>query len=142
MAVLGYIPTVKRGLTLAFGVPFLYDFSIKNVFYYRLYQLTKFQCHIFFPSKDIKQNVIKFLFRKLLTSSTKIYLWSSSKAMADMEKKVGKMEIQKTWRMKWAFKINYKHTFFNYLKLVPAIFIKFLFFPPNDSPSKTMKNAF
>ena len=112
MAVLGYIPTVKRGLTLAFGVPFLYDFSIKNVFYYWLYQLTKFQCHIFFPSKDIKQNVIKFLFRKLLTSSTKIYLWSSSKAMADMEKKVGKMEIQKTWRMKWAFKINYKHTFF------------------------------
>ena len=112
MAVLGYIPTVKRGLTLAFGVPFLYDFSIKNVFYCRLYQLTKFQCHIFFPSKDIKQNVIKFLFRKLLTSSTKIYLWSSSKAMADMEKKVGKMEIQKTWRMKWAFKINYKHTFF------------------------------
>ena len=28
------------------------------------------------------------------------------------------------------------------LKLVSAIFIKFLFFSPNDSPSKTMKNAF
>ena len=28
------------------------------------------------------------------------------------------------------------------LKLGSAIFIKFLFFSPNDSPSKTMKNAF
>ena len=28
------------------------------------------------------------------------------------------------------------------LKLVPVIFIKFIFFSPNDSPSKTMKNAF
>ena len=23
-----------------------------------LYQLTKFQCHIFFPSRDIRQNVL------------------------------------------------------------------------------------
>ena len=29
-----------------------------------------------------------------------------------------------------------------FLKLVSAIFIKFLFFSPNDSPSKTMKNVF
>ena len=28
------------------------------------------------------------------------------------------------------------------LKLVSTIFIKFLFFSPNDSPSKTMKNVF
>ena len=60
MAVLGYIPKLKSGLALAFGVPFLHDFSIKNVFYYILYQLTKFQCNIFFPSKDIKQNAIKY----------------------------------------------------------------------------------
>ena len=31
---------------------------------------------------------------------------------------------------------------FSFLKLLSAIFIKFLFFLPNDSPSKTMKNAF
>ena len=35
-------------------------FLHKKCFYYILYQLTKFQCHIFFPSKDIKQNVIKY----------------------------------------------------------------------------------
>ena len=28
------------------------------------------------------------------------------------------------------------------LKLVSAVFYQFLFFPPNDSPLKTMKNAF
>ena len=37
------------------------------------------------------------------------------------------------------------HTLFvpeQYLKLVSTIFIKFLFFLPKDSPSKTMKNTF
>ena len=29
-----------------------------------------------------------------------------------------------------------------WLKLLSAIFIKFLFFSPNDSPLKTMKNVF
>ena len=58
MAVLGYTPKLKRGLGLAFGAHFLHDFSIKNVPYLMLYQWTKFQCHIFFPSQDIKQNML------------------------------------------------------------------------------------
>ena len=46
MAVLGYLPKLKRGLGLVFfhaNAPFL-----------TLYQLTNLQCHIFFPSQYIK----------------------------------------------------------------------------------------
>ena len=58
MAVLGYLAKLKRGLRLAFGAHFLHDFFHKNVPYLILYQWTKFQCHIFFPSQGIKQNVL------------------------------------------------------------------------------------
>ena len=54
MAVLGYLPELKRGQGLAFGAHFLYDFSIKMFFNLMLYQWTRFQCHTFFPSQDIK----------------------------------------------------------------------------------------
>ena len=57
MAVLGYLPKLKRGLVLAFGAHFLHNF-FKNVPYLILYQWTKFQCHTFFSSQDIKQNVL------------------------------------------------------------------------------------
>ena len=56
MAVLGYLPKLKRGLRLAFGAHFLHDFSIKM--FLMFYQLTKFQYHNFFPSQDIKQNLL------------------------------------------------------------------------------------
>ena len=58
MAVLGYLPKLKRGLGLAFGAYFLHDFFYKNVPYLILCQQTKFQCHTFSPSQDIKQNVL------------------------------------------------------------------------------------
>ena len=32
MAVLGYLPKLKRGLGLAFGAHFVHDFAIKMVF--------------------------------------------------------------------------------------------------------------
>ena len=69
MAVLGHLPTLKRGLGLAFGAYFLHDFTMKMfLFSYSIYQWIKFQCHIFIPSQDIKQNsVIKFLFGQLIT---------------------------------------------------------------------------
>ena len=52
MAVLGYLPKSKRRLGLAFGAHFLHDFFPKSVLYYLvLYQ-------IFFPSQDIKQNML------------------------------------------------------------------------------------
>ena len=58
MAVWGYLPKLKRGLRLAFGAHFLYDYGNKNISYLMHYQWTKFQCHTFFPSQDIKQNVL------------------------------------------------------------------------------------
>ena len=60
MAVLDYLPKLKRGLGLAFGGHFLQDFSIKMFYvpYPILYWLIKFQCNAFFSSQDIKQNVL------------------------------------------------------------------------------------
>ena len=57
MAVLIYLAKLKRGLGLAFGAHFLHDFFHKNVSYLILCLWTKFQCHTFFPSQGIKQNV-------------------------------------------------------------------------------------
>ena len=53
MAVLGYLPKLKRGPGLAFGPHFLHYFSIKMLFLI-LYQWIKFQCHTLFLSQDIK----------------------------------------------------------------------------------------
>ena len=56
MAVLGCLVKSKRILILGLALVahFLHDFSIKNVPYLILDQWTKFQCHILFPSQDIK----------------------------------------------------------------------------------------
>ena len=55
MAVLGYLPKLKRDLGLALGAHFLHDFLI---LYLILYLWAKFQCHTFFLTQDIKQNVL------------------------------------------------------------------------------------
>ena len=55
MAVLDYLPQLKRSLGLAFGADFLHDFSIKMF----LIQWTKFECHTFFFLKIL--NKIKLL---------------------------------------------------------------------------------
>ena len=54
MAVLDYLLKLRRGPGLAFSAEFLHE----NLPYIILYRLAKFQCHIFFPSRDIKQNVL------------------------------------------------------------------------------------
>ena len=56
MVVLRYLAKLKRGLGLAFGAHFLHDVSMKV--FLILYQRRKFQCHTFFPSQYIKQNVL------------------------------------------------------------------------------------
>ena len=53
MAVLSYLTKLKRDLGLALVAYFLHDFSIKMF----LNQLTRFQCHTFISSEDIKQNI-------------------------------------------------------------------------------------
>ena len=59
MAVLGYLPKLRRDLGLAFGAHFLYNFPIKMFFYLLiLNKWAKFQCHTLFASQDIKQNVL------------------------------------------------------------------------------------
>ena len=57
MAVLGYLTKLKWGLGLASGAHYLHDF-LNNVPYLILYQWTKCQYHTFFPSQDVKQNVL------------------------------------------------------------------------------------
>ena len=52
---LGYIRKLKRGLGLAFNSHFLLDKNVPDLI---LYQLTQFQCHYFFPSQNIKQNLL------------------------------------------------------------------------------------
>ena len=58
MAVLGYLLKLKRDLELALTSIFFACYFHKNVPYLILYQFTKFQCHDFFPSQDIKQNLL------------------------------------------------------------------------------------
>ena len=67
-------------------------FSNKNVPYLILYQWTKFQYHTFVPSQDIKQSVLLSSYLYSYIINFKIYLRSTSKAMAEKERK---MKIQK-----------------------------------------------
>ena len=57
IAVLSYLLKLKKDLGLAFMQIFCMIFP-KNVLYLILYQWPKFQCHTFFPSQDIKQNML------------------------------------------------------------------------------------
>ena len=88
----GLFTKIKKGSGTSFWCTFSVWFFHKNVHYLMLYQWPKFQCHTFFSSQDIKQivllssylNVIKF----------KIYLGSSSQAMADRKKKSGRWKYK------------------------------------------------
>ena len=95
MTAFGYLPKLKRSLGLAFGAHFRHDFFHKNVSYLILYLWTKFQCHTFFPSQDMKQNVLLSFYLDIDdVINFKIYLRSSPKAMADREKKMGGQKNQ------------------------------------------------
>ena len=54
MAVLGYLPKLKRGLGLAFGANVFH----RKISYLILHQLTKFKCQTLFSSQDTKQNML------------------------------------------------------------------------------------
>ena len=58
MAVFVLFTKIKKWSGTSFSYTFSALFSYKNVLYLILYQWTKFQCHTFFPSQDIKQNVL------------------------------------------------------------------------------------
>ena len=54
----GLFTKIKKGSGISFWRTFSACFSHRNAPYLMLYQLTKFQCHIFFPSQEIKQNLL------------------------------------------------------------------------------------
>ena len=87
---------IKKGSGASFRYTFSALFFCKNVPYLILYQWTKFQCHAFFLSQDIMQNVLLISYLdSWWCHDVKTFLGSTSKAMADKGKKEGKMEIQK-----------------------------------------------
>ena len=113
MAVLGYFSKIKKESGASFWCTLSAWFFRKNVPYLILYQWTKFHCHTFFLSQDIKQNM---LFSSYLDSwwphklfFIKIFLGSTSEAMADLEKKRGEDENTKNW-------ISWKRSFLDELK--------------------------
>ena len=85
----GLFTKFKKGSGTSFWCTFLHDFRIRNGLYLIVYHWTKFQCHTFFLSQDVKQNVS---LSSYLDSDDfinfKIYLGSTSKAMSDREKKM------------------------------------------------------
>ena len=96
MSVLGYLTKLKRGIGLTLGVHFLHDFFHQNILYLILYQWTKFQCHTLFLSQDIKQNVLLSPYlNKWWHYFDFDFNESTSKVMANREKKRGKTKIQK-----------------------------------------------
>ena len=93
----GLFTKIKKGSGTSFWCTFFAWFFHRNVTYFILYQWTKFQCHTFFPSQDIKPNVLSSYLDSWDVTNFKIYFGSSSEAMADRqgEKEERKMEIQK-----------------------------------------------
>ena len=106
MAVWGYLRKLKGGLELPFGCIFSACFFHTNTPYLVLYQLTKFQCHIFFLSQDIKQNELE--------SS---YLDNSGLKPLTEGSNEGKSKIQK---------FEYLENEKNFLDEVKSIFHKYL----------------
>ena len=83
----------------------------ENVPYSILYQWAKFQCHTFFPSQDIKQNVfLSSYLDSWWCLNFKIDLGSSSKAMADREKK------RRRWKYKKFEYLKNEKTFLDEIK--------------------------
>ena len=70
MAVVGYLPKLKRGLGLASGVHFLHDFPKKCSLFNTLSMNKVSKSYVFlFPSYQTKC-VMKFLLLQLVTSQT------------------------------------------------------------------------
>ena len=68
MAVLGYLPQLKRDLEVAFGTNFLHDFPIK-MFLFNTLSTDKVSISYFFSFPRYQTKcVIKFLFRQLMMS--------------------------------------------------------------------------
>ena len=109
----GLFSKIKKGSGASFWCIFSAWFFHKNVLYLILYQSTRFQCHTLILSQDIKHNVLLSSYSdSWWHHNFKIFLESTSNAMADREKKEGKMNIQKSEYLenkKGLFRWNKKH---------------------------------
>ena len=116
MVVLGYLPNLKRCLGLPFGAHFQYYFSIKM--FLNTLSVDKSQCYIFFPSRDIKQNVLLSSYLHNCWRH-KIYFPSSSKPKTDREKKRGRRKYKNLNNIgnEKSFLDEIKSIFRNYLRL-------------------------
>ena len=91
---------IKRSGT-SFCCTFSAWFFYKNVLYLILHLWTKFQCHTFFPSRDIKQNVLlssyldKWWHHKLQDLSSIILLNNGWQAEKEGRTKIQKFEYLK-----------------------------------------------
>ena len=91
----GLFTKIKKEFETSFWSTFSVWLFHKNVPYLILYQCPKFQCHTFFSSQDIKQNVLSSSYLDSWdVINFKIYLGSSSQAMSDREKKRGRWKYR------------------------------------------------
>ena len=95
MSVVDYLPKSKRGLGLAFYAHFLHNFSIKCSLFNTLSMDEVSVSYLFsFPRYQIKC-VNKFLVKKVDdVINFEIYLQTTSKHMADREKKRGRRKYK------------------------------------------------
>ena len=96
----------------------------KKVPHLILYQWTKFQCYILFLSQDIKQNVLSSYLDRWWLTSFKVFLGSTSKAMADREKKMERLKYKYLKNEKW-FLDEIKNTFHSLWRAIIWWKIKF-----------------
>ena len=97
----GLFTKTKKGSGTSFWCIFSAWFFPENLFYFIIYQWTKFQHHTFFSSQDIKQNVLLGYYldscwRHKLEDLSWIKIWRNGW----QGEKEGKVEIQKTEDLK------------------------------------------
>ena len=86
---------IKKKCWTSFSCTFSAWFFHKNVLYLILFQRTKFQCHNLFPSLNTKQDVLLSSYLDSWdVTNFKIYLRTTSKAMAGREKKGGRRKYK------------------------------------------------
>ena len=90
MAVLGYLAKLKKGLGLAFSAHFLHDFTIKMFLIQLSVNGQSFIVTLYFFLKISNKMCYEVLIQTVDDINFKISLGSTSKAMADREKKKGR----------------------------------------------------
>ena len=89
----GLFSWIKKESGASFWCTFFAWFFHKNFPYLIPYQWTKFRCHTLFLSNKMCYEVLILTVNDVINFN--IFLGSTSKAMADREKKERKMKIQK-----------------------------------------------